>query len=147
MKNNIKPAILFGIKLLLGIVFVYSSFHKIEDPAGFAKIIYGYDLFPKASINLIAICVPFIELTAGFFLIFGLFPRSAMIVINCMLALFIVLIAYNLARGHQFDCGCFSSMQTKNQTLLNIVSLVRDIVLLGAGVFYLRNTPPLPSKS
>ena len=133
------------IKLVLGMVFVYASFHKIQDPAGFAKILYGYDLFPEVSINLLAICVPFIELTAGFFLIFGLYPRAAALVINLLLLFFIALIAFNLARGHQFDCGCFSSLETENQTLVNMVSLLRDIVLLGCGIYYLKKTaPPKP---
>ena len=140
MKNNITSAVLFGIKLVLGIVFIYSSFHKIEDPAGFAKIIYGYGLFPGFSINLLAITVPFIELTAGFCLVFGLFPRSAVIIINTLLLLFIISIAFNLLRGHQFDCGCFSLAEAGDQTLLNVFSLFRDIVLFGAGVYYLRHT-------
>ena len=33
-------------RLLLGGIFVYSSYHKIISPAAFAKIIYGYLLFP-----------------------------------------------------------------------------------------------------
>ncbi len=137
---------LFAIKLGLGIVFVYSSFHKIEDPAAFAKILFGYDIFPHISINALAIIVPFVELTCGFCLIFGLFPRSAVLIINVMLILFILLIGFNLIRGHQFDCGCFSSLSTQDQTLLNIYSLLRDIVFLWAGIYYMRNTPALRSK-
>ncbi len=147
MKSNTIPVILFVIKLALGVIFVYSSFHKIEDPAAFAKIIYGYGVFPDLSVNLIAICVPFIELTTGFCLIFGVYPRSCVIIVNLMLVFFIALISFNLARGHQFDCGCFTSVQMQNQTVQNIVSLVRDIFLLGAGLFYLRHTAATDQKS
>ena len=135
MKNNLTSILLFTCKVVLGITFIYSSFHKIEDPAGFAKILYGYGMFPHFSINILAICVPFVELTTGFCIIFGLYPRSALLIINTLLVLFILLISFNLVRGHQFDCGCFSSLPTQNQTLLNIYSLIRDIILLGAGIF------------
>ena len=49
-------------RLLLGVTFVYASYHKILAPAEFAKIVYGYGLFPHETINLIAIIIPFIEL-------------------------------------------------------------------------------------
>ena len=93
---------------VLGAVFVYASFHKILDPEHFAKIIYGYYLFPDSSINLIAIILPYIELFAGAALILGIYPRSAALIINVMLLAFIAAISINLIRGHEFDCGCFS---------------------------------------
>jgi hypothetical protein len=40
---------------ILGMTFIYASYNKILEPAVFAKIIYGYDLFPAVFINLIAI--------------------------------------------------------------------------------------------
>ena len=97
------------LRWLLGCLFVYASFHKIMDPAGFAKIIYGYDLFPAASINLIAIVLPYIELTAGLALILGIYPRAAAVILSGLLVAFILAISINAIRGHEFDCGCFSS--------------------------------------
>ena len=97
------------LRWLLGGLFVLASAHKIMDPAGFAKIIYGYGLFPSAAINLIAIILPYVELTAGLALIVGFYPRAAAVILSCLLLAFILAIAINAARGHVFDCGCFSS--------------------------------------
>ncbi len=134
IKNNYTDILVFFIKLILGISFIYASFHKIENPEAFAKILYGYGILPNFSINLFAIVVPFIELTVGFSLILGWFPRSAALIINMLLFLFILAIGFNLIRGHQFDCGCFS-FASQNQPMSNILSLVRDLFMLGAGVF------------
>jgi len=134
MKNNYTATLVFIIKLVLGITFIYASFHKIADPADFAKILYGYAIFPTFSINLLAITIPFIELVAGFSLILGLYPRSALLIINFLLFGFILAIGFNLLRGHQFDCGCFS-VSNPNPTLSNISLLIRDIALLGAGIY------------
>jgi len=139
MKNNYAVILVFIIKLVLGITFIYASFHKIEDPAGFAKILYGYSIFPVFSINILAITFPFIELVAGLSLIMGLFPRSALLIINSMLLLFIFAIGFNLLRGHQFDCGCFAG-SSQPSTLSNIYLLIRDLLLLGAGVFMWKKT-------
>ena len=133
-----RPLAAFAFKLILGVTFVYSSYHKIQDPAAFAKILYGYGVFPDFSINLLAIIVPFVELTSGFCLIFGLYPRSALLMINTLLTAFILLIGFNLIRGHEFDCGCFSSLQGKSPFLLNVYSLIRDVVLLGVGLAHWR---------
>ncbi len=64
-----------ALRWLIGAVFIYASIPKILEPDLFAKIIYGYDLFPKILINIIAITVPYIELVTGLFLVFGIFPK------------------------------------------------------------------------
>ena len=73
------------LRWLLGGLFVLASAHKIMDPAAFAKIIYGYDLFPAAAINLIAIILHYIELTAGLALITGVYPRAAAVILSGLL--------------------------------------------------------------
>jgi hypothetical protein len=124
---------------ILGLTFIYASYYKILAPADFAKIVYGYDLFPHAAINLIAIILPFIELVAGLALILGIYPRSAVLIINGMLIAFIVVLSINLIRGHEFDCGCFS---VKKAGYLSSAkpTLVRDIIylMLGIQVFLFR---------
>jgi putative oxidoreductase len=118
---------------LLGAVFVYASIHKIVDPKNFAKIIYGYYLFPNFSINLIAIMLPLTELFAGLALILGIYPRSAALAINGMLLAFIFALSVNIARGHQFDCGCFS-FGDRGYTYSAMQLLVRDIILFVLGL-------------
>ncbi len=135
MKNNISQFVLFVIKLVLGVTFVYASYHKINDPAAFAKVMYGYDLFPQVSINILAIIIPFIELVAGFSLIFGLYPRSALVILNVLLLGFILAIGFNLARGHVFECGCFA-FKSENSNTSNVNLLIRDVLLFSAGIYY-----------
>lgn len=96
------------VRWILGITFLYACYHKIMDPAQFAKIVYGYKLFPAVAINLITIVLPFVELFFGLALILGIYPRSAALAINIMLLGFMIAISINLIRGWEFDCGCFS---------------------------------------
>ena len=121
------------LRLVLGLVFIWASWHKILTPDQFAKILYGYGIFPDATINLLAIGVPFIELITGLSLILGLYKRSALILINAMLTGFIIVIAFNLIRGHEFDCGCFSFGDTKGVSSA-VELLIRDVFMLGAGL-------------
>ena len=126
---------------ILGVTFIYASYHKILAPAEFAEIVYGYDLFPGVSINLIAIILPFVELFSGVALILGIYPRSAALIVNGMLLAFFVALSINLIRGHEFDCGCFS-LYASGDSVSSSQVLVRDIVCLVLGLqVFLYNSP------
>ena len=131
IKNN--SWIELAARWILGLTFIYASYHKIIAPEDFAKIVYGYDLFPGIFINLIAIVLPFLELVAGFTLIIGLYPRSAAVIINALLLAFITVLAINLFRGHEFDCGCFSAAQSGYSSSPG-VTLLRDIIYFILGI-------------
>lgn len=126
---------------VLGLIFIYASFHKIMAPAEFAKVIYGYEIFPAAVINLTAIVLPFVELIAGLALILGIYPLSAVLIINVLLIGFIVALSVNLIRGHEFDCGCFA-FEEFGRSNFNQAWIWRDIVLLGLGIhiLFFKNT-------
>lgn len=139
MKNNINYLLENSLTELvlrwfLGSLFVYASIHKIMSPAAFAKILYGYYLFPDFSINLIAIILPYLELYSGIFLLLGLYPRSASFVSTGLIFGFIVAISINLIRGHEFDCGCFS-FESTSQKDATITLLIRDIFYFVCGFY------------
>ncbi len=129
-----KRTILFFLRVSLAAVFIASSGHKIMDPAAFARILYGYGMFPAVSINILAIIVPFVELFAGIALIAGPYQRSALLLINLMLLFFIVIIGINLLRGYEFDCGCFSFGEPGHASSAGKL-VVRDAVMLVCGLF------------
>ncbi len=115
---------------VVGLAFVLASLHKILQPAVFAQIVYSYQLFPDFSINLIAIFVPFVELVAGLALVAGIYPRAAAAIVNALLVAFVLIIAFNLMRGHEFDCGCFPTFITRLYTDSPANMLIRNAVLL-----------------
>jgi uncharacterized membrane protein YphA (DoxX/SURF4 family) len=109
-------------RLILGGVFVYASFDKILHPHEFAEVVYNYQILPDALVNFTAILLPWLELSAGVFLILGLFLRGALFTCNVLLAVFLVAIAFNLARGLDIDCGDM------------ILYLLRDAFFLAMGL-------------
>lgn len=129
-----------AVRWFLGMIFLYASYHKIASPAQFAKIIYGYYLFPDVSINIIAIVLPFLELFSGLALILGIYPRSAAVIINGMLLGFIIALSINLVRGQQFDCGCFSFVEGGHTYTVGQL-LMQDIIffVLGLQVLFFDN--------
>ena len=119
-----------AFRWILGITFIYASYYKIMSPGDFAKIIYGYNLFPEVLINLIAIVLPFVELISGLSLLIGIYPRSAALIINGLLLAFIFILTINIIRGYEFDCGCFSAEKTGSPKMM----VARDVIYLIMGL-------------
>ncbi len=122
-------------RIFLGVVFLYACFSKMIHPAQFAKIVFGYGLFPDFSINLIAILVPWMEFFAAMSLILGIYPAAGALVIDGMLFLYMVVISVNLVRGHEFDCGCFSL--EKDHVVPPEELLIRDLLFFAVGLYIL----------
>jgi uncharacterized membrane protein YphA (DoxX/SURF4 family) len=121
-------------RLILGGVFVYASFDKILHPHEFAEVVYNYQILPDALVNFTAILLPWLELSAGVFLILGLFLRGALFTCNVLLAVFLVAIAFNLARGLDIDCGCFTASADPSSGGDMILYLLRDAFFLAMGL-------------
>ena len=109
------PALHWVLALTVGSVFVYASFAKIADPRAFAKIVYHYQVvgpsafFGFVPANLVAVALPWVELSAGVLLITGLWRREAGAVAAVLLGVFVVAVASTLARGIDIqNCGCFA---------------------------------------
>ncbi len=103
------PRLHLLLRALLGLVFVYASLDKIADPAGFARIVYQWQILNPVASNVVAVTLPWIELVAGLLLIVGVWKRDAAAVVAVMLVVFIVAAALVLARGVDVDnCGCTS---------------------------------------
>ena len=110
MKEKIfHPKLQLLVRIVLGGILVYASWHKIADPPDFAKIIYNYSLFPEASLHTFAVFVPWLELVAGLALISGIGLRGGALMAAIFFSFFIVALSYNLARECATICGCFDT--------------------------------------
>ena len=102
--------IMAACRLLLGLVFLAASAHKILDPEAFAMSIYQYQLLPESLVNGLAITLPWIELVAGIAIIASArLKDGAALLMLFMLGVFAIAIRINLVRGLDISCGCFSA--------------------------------------
>ncbi len=102
--------ILIACRVLLGVVFLIACIHKILFPEAFALSIFRYQILPNALINVTAITLPWVELVAALAVMFSLrFKDAAATLILLMLAVFTVAMTFNILRGLDVACGCFSS--------------------------------------
>jgi cobalt-zinc-cadmium efflux system protein len=119
------------IRLFLGAVFVIASVDKIFHPAAFAQAIYNYQILPDELINLTAIILPWLELLLGILLIAGRWLPGATVLVNLLLLTFFGALVFNVARGLDVHCGCFTS-STEGTPAITWY-LIRDSVFLVLG--------------
>src|SRR5687768_2668208 len=101
------PWLTVRVQIALGAIFIFAALPKIADPPSFAHMIYNYRILPSGLINISALVMPWVELLAGIALIAGVWTTAARNLVAAMLIVFIVAIAFNLARNNAIDCGCF----------------------------------------
>jgi len=121
-------------RLTLAGIFIYASLDKIAHPAAFAKDVYNYQILPDALINLTALVLPWLELLLGLFLLAGIWLPGAVLTANGLLIVFLAALVFNLARGLDINCGCFST-GSEAPAMSAGWYLLRDVGFLAVGVF------------
>ncbi|HON76849.1 MAG TPA: MauE/DoxX family redox-associated membrane protein [Spirochaetota bacterium] len=133
--KNIWAGIIYGsrivsvIRIVLGMLFLYSGIVKTFDPAAFGNIIDLYGIVPAVVVPYIAIVLPYVELLTGLFLITGFRIKAVSCIAMIMMAIFTAAIAVNVVRGRSFDCGCFELGRFGISEDISIFLVVRDCVL------------------
>jgi len=126
---------LFSTRIVLGFVFIFAAISKAAEPEVFAKAIYNYKLLPLFLINILAITLPWVELSAGLLIVFGVSVKENSVILCGMLLVFIIAIAISFARGLNIDCGCFG---TVGGTKVGIQKIFENIGLLVLGLILIK---------
>jgi len=122
-------AVLFRISI--GVIFLYAGISKAGDPAGFAVAIGNYQILPQWAVNPAAIIMPWLEIMLGVTLLLGFWIEGGSLFASVLFAVFSLALAFNLIRGLDISCGCFSASPKK----INWLYFLRDISLMLMGLF------------
>jgi hypothetical protein len=125
---------ILAARLILAGIFIYASLVKIAHPAAFANDVYNYQLLPDALINLTAIVLPWLELFLGLCLLAGIWLPGAVLTVNGLLIVFLAALVFNLGRGLDVNCGCFSTSSDAPAMSAGWY-LLRDVGFFAVGAF------------
>ncbi|MGJ8593954.1 MAG: BT_3928 family protein [Aquaticitalea sp.] len=145
-------------RILVGTLFIFSGFIKLNDPLGFSYKLQEY--FGTDVLNLpflepfalgIAIFVVVFEVILGVFLLIGYKPKFTAWSLLAMIVFFTFLTFYSAYYEKVADCGCFGDAfkDLIGRTLKPWESFKKDVVLLILIIvilFGLRHIKPLFSK-
>jgi len=137
--NNREPHMFHRTKIiiiitrfLLGGVFIVSGLQKIRFNYDFLLNVYLYQILGPRGGLVVAILLPWLELTTGIALTFGMYLRGAFSMAAAMACIFIVAQSNVLIYGISINCGCFGGNQSE---VIGFASLARTSLVFGASVF------------
>ena len=119
-----------GSRLFLGAVFLYASWDKILQPRAFAEVVYNYQVLPDFGVNFFALVLPWLELILALCLFAGFWLPGTTVISTSLLAVFLGTLVFNLSRGLDVQCGCFSIEAGGDPA--DIWTVARDLSFLAA---------------
>jgi uncharacterized membrane protein YphA (DoxX/SURF4 family) len=134
---RIKQTVLFSKRLIIilrivfGVILIAASIDKLIHPLLFAQDVENYRLFGTLLSRWAAIWLPYLELTTGVLLIFGLWFDAAAIINFTLMIVFLLAIVQAYFRGLDINCGCFS---VGNGTKVSLSKILYNL-LLSVGSF------------
>lgn len=126
-------------RILVGALFIFSGFIKLNDPLGFSYKLqeyFGADVlnltFLEPYALIIAIFVVVFEVILGIFLLIGYKPKFTVWSLLAMIIFFTFLTFYSAYYEKVADCGCFGDAfkDLIGRTLKPWESFKKDVVLL-----------------
>ena len=123
-------------RLALGSAFIIAAVSKLPRPLELAEAIAAYRLLPAPLIAPAALILPFVELWAALAASFGneAFRKAGALILLALLAIFMAAAIQGLARGLDFDCGCFGASSGREPGAL---FFIEDGLLALAAAFLL----------
>jgi len=123
------------LRVVFGLLFMVAGIGKILYPGDFAQIIYNYQMVPDLLVHPMAIILPWVEFVCGAALATNCFKRGAASILSVLLLIFLAALWYNISRGLDVNCGCFTVDPNAKSNLME--AAVRDTVLFAAGLIVL----------
>jgi putative oxidoreductase len=133
--QNFARSVVYGnlltatLRVLCGLLFLYSGIFKVLDIEGFGRVVDMYSILPPVLVPYVAIVLPPLELMLGAMLTAGYRIRAASCLSMLLMVVFAAAILVNIARGANFDCGCFELSRFGIPERIGWPLVLRDAVL------------------
>ena len=95
------------LAIVVGGTFVYAGVVKAIDPIQFGLDIDNFKILPWYVSVRLAFYLPWLEILCGLALIFRVFYRGGLLLLNLLVLIFIGATVAARVRGLDITCGCF----------------------------------------
>lgn len=129
------------IRIICGLVFVFSSVSKLVDLDSFDLYIYSFNQFSFDVVSILSRMLIIFEFTVGTFLLIGVYYKKTHFISIISLILFSIFVGYEIFIGSEENCNCFGDVIVLNP----VQSLCKNILLIIL-LFFIRKHEPISFK-
>ncbi len=146
LNDKLRPFVVWLLRIIVGVTFVFSGFVKIIDPWGFVfKIseylnVWGIEWVWREVVICVAVGLSSLEFLLGMLLITGCMRRSVCMGLACFMAFMLPLSAYVAIASPVADCGCFGDAFV----ISNTATFWKNVALTAAIVYLIANNSKVP---
>lgn len=128
MSLNTNLKIIIGIlRIIFGLLFIFSGIVKLVDLNLFQESVIKFNLINENLIKPVIYGLPFIEIILGLAVVVNFRTSFIMQIIVFMLALFTAVVVAKIFEGAQINCSCFGEFSSSN---IDSITVIRNIVLM-----------------
>lgn len=129
-------------QIVVGALLAWAALAKLGDVPALARDVHQFRLVPVAGENLLAIVLPWIEMTAALSLLVGFRARAGAVVAAGLMTVFTAAVAIALARGLSIECGCFGTASGWRVGTTKLLMNVGILALAGVAMLRPRTADP-----
>lgn len=123
----------FLLRVSIGALFIASSISKLQEHTKFVEIVKDLDLLPESLSAIYGNTLPWVELIAGVYLVFGILRRPTALVLLLMALSFLVANISSLIDDSDYCGSCFGdfiSLTVKQALAIDIITIIASLLLL-----------------
>lgn len=138
-------AVVRAAQVAVGLVLAWAALAKMGDIPALARDIHNFRIVPVAGENLLAVVLPWVELTTALSLLLGVRPRAGAVVAAGFMVVFTAAVGLALARGLSIECGCFGTAGAWRIGTAKLLENVGVLAVAAVGTLGPVHTPRVPS--
>ncbi len=139
LENRVDPIELL-FRIIVGGIFFYAGFLKINDLQSFELSIRNYQILNDPLVSILAITLPPLEIILGISILIKFLYQGALLIACMTMSLFIASLLSLLSRNIDINCGCLGlNTSVQIQIMIDILIVLMCIFLMKYGKRITRN--------
>ena len=138
--ENRVDAIELLFRIIVGGIFFYAGFLKINDLQSFELSIRNYQILNDPWVSILAITLPPLEIILGISILIKFLYQGALLIACMTMSVFIASLLSLLSRNIDINCGCLGlNTSVQIQIMIDILIVLMCIFLMKYGKRITRN--------
>jgi len=130
LENRVDPIELL-FRIIVGGIFFYAGFLKINDLQSFELSIRNYQILNDPWVGILAMTLPPLEIILGISILIKFLYQGALLIACMTMSVFIASLLSLLARNIDINCGCLGlNTSVQIQIMIDILIVLMCIFLM-----------------